>query len=446
VTALAIGALRLYEIGSLPVITGDAVRNLLYGVAVREWGVTAAGRPLADLSPDWLGVSWAHLPYNYPPLALAFFSLVAAISPTVFAAKFALTLVEAANAWLVSRVGESRALGLVYWASPASMWWVSREGQFEPLQSLFALAALAALPVSPLAAGVSLALAVQVKVTAVFLAPWLAHRAWRAGPRALGLVALGLALGLLPSTYAELRWSGVTNVLRFSAPLRYNPYFWSWTANVFSWNPGWLIFLDELASYSMLAALVTYSVRRRSAWSTAAPILFVVFCKSHSNVQFWYWLLLAPLLLPIEDRRWRFALVACVPLLDVSSTVSLLGTPIGEHGFRGADSVWFRYQVPRSADQSLEESPQIGSHFAGGPLRVVGARADERGLHDGAQDEVRERVDVALRGPGAEHVRDREPRARAEVLRVDLAPLLPADDRGAVDEQDALALRLTRGE
>ncbi len=345
--ALAIAVVRAFEIGALPVITGDVVRNLLYGVAVAEWGPASAAKPLAELSAGWAGASWAHLPYGYPPLALAFFALVAALSPTVFAAKLALTGIEAANSVLVARLTGSRWLGVAYWASPASLWWVSREGQFEPLQSLFTLLALLALPAAPVAAGVSLAAAVQVKVTALALAPWLAHRAWATGRRAAGQLALGFAVGLVPSLWAELAWGGVTNVLRFGAPLTYNPYYWSWAAPMFSWNPGWLIACDQLASWGVLAALVTYAVRARSAWSVTAPILFVLFCKTHSNVQFWYWLLFAPLCVPIEDRRWRLALIAAAPLLDVSSAVSLVGWPVGEHGFRGAASVFFAYEVPR---------------------------------------------------------------------------------------------------
>lgn len=345
--ALALAAIRAIQVETLPLITGDVVRNLLYGIAVREWGLGAAARPLADLSQAWRAASWSSLPYNYPPVTLAFFALVSAISPTVFFAKAVLTLVEAANGVLVARLTGSRPLGLLYWASPASIWWVSREGQFEPLQSLFSLLALLALPRFAFAAGVSLALAIQVKLTAVVLAPWIAHRCWRASPRALRLAALGFALGLLPSVYAELRWGALTNVLRFSAPLAYNPYYWNWTADMFSWNPGWLVFCDEVASYGMLAALVTYAIRTRGAWTVAAPIAFLALCKLHTNVQFWYFLLLAPLLVPIEDRRWRFALIAAVPLLDVGAAVSLLGTPIGQHGFHGTSSVVDRYEIPR---------------------------------------------------------------------------------------------------
>jgi hypothetical protein len=344
--AIAVAVIRVWQVQTLPIITGDVVRNLLYGLSVRERGFSALALPLVEIDPGWRGASWSRLPYNYPPVALAFFALVSAISPTVYAAKLALTGVEAANAALVGRLSRSRVLGLLYWASPASIWWVSREGQFEPLQSLFTLIALVALPRFAFASGVSLAFAIQVKLTAVALAPWLGWRCWKAGPRAARLAAVGLALGLLPSLYLELRYGALSNVFRFSSPLVYNPYYWNWTANMFSWNPGWLVLCDELASYGMLAALVTYAARARSAWSVAAPIAFLAFCKLHTNVQFWYFLLLAPLLVPIEDRRWRFALIAAVPLLDVGAAVSLLGNPIGQHGFHGTSSVFDAYASP----------------------------------------------------------------------------------------------------
>ena len=346
VLALGVAIWRLSLVESLPVITGDVVRNLLYGVGVSHWGVSAAASPLAALSPRWAGASWAHLPYSYPPLALAFFVTVASVSPTVYAVKLALTVVEAANAVLIARLGESRLLGLLYWCAPASLWWVSREGQFEPLQSLFSLLALWFAPSAPLAAGLCLAASIQVKVTALALVPWLAHRCLTSGRRSLALAAIGLAAGLLPSLGAELAYGGISNVFRFGAPLMYNPYYWNWTAPMFSWNPGWLVFCDEFASYAMLAALLAYAALRRSLWSTAAPIAFLVFCKVHTNVQFWYFLLLAPLLVPIEDRRWRFALIAAVPLLDVSAAVSLLWQPVGEHGYRGLPSVYATYEVP----------------------------------------------------------------------------------------------------
>jgi hypothetical protein len=345
--ALAIAAARLWQCTLLPVETGDVVRHLLYGVAVLELGPSAAGEPLAALSAAWTRASWSQLPYNYPPLALGFFTFVAALSPTVFAAKLALSALEAANAWLIARTCQSRVLGLLYGASPASIFWVSREGQFEPLQSFFALLAIFALARAPLASGFALGLAVWTKMTAAALLPWLVWRLWRAGRRELALGALGFALACVPAVALEVSHAGVSNVFRFSAPLVYNPYYWNWTADLFSWNPGWLVAVNQLASFGFVAALLALAWRSKEPLAYLAPLVFALFCKLHTNVQFWYWLFLPVLLAPIPEARARFALIAATPLVDVHAAVSLLWAPSGPPGFRGQSSVFARYLLPR---------------------------------------------------------------------------------------------------
>jgi len=342
----AVTALRVYECTLLPVETGDVVRNLLYGVAIGEHGLSAAGEPLREISIRWAGASWSNLPYNYPPTALAFFALIAAISPTVFAAKLALTALEATNAWLIHRLCDSRLLGLVYWASPASIWWVSREGQFEPLQTLLTLLSLLALARFPLLCGTALALAIAVKMTAAALVPWVAYNLWKSGRRALALAALGFALGSLPAIGAELAYGGISNVFRFSSPLVYNPYYWDWTAKMFSWNPRWLIVANQIASYGMLLALIALAVRSRDRLAFLAPIAFMLFCKLHTNVQFWYFVFLPALLIPIPEPRARFALIAACPLLDVRSALQLAFGPFSQRGYRGMRSVFDLYLPP----------------------------------------------------------------------------------------------------
>lgn len=342
----AVSALRLYECALYPAETGDLLRNLLYGVAVRDYGLAAAGLPLADISPAWAGVSWSNLPYNYPPAALAFFVGIASISPSMFAAKLALTALEAGNAWLIHRLCGSRWLGLVYWASPASIWWTSREGQFEAMQTTFTLLSLLALTRFPLLCGVGLALAIATKMTAAALLPWVAYEVWKSGSRALALAALGLVLGSLPALGVELHHGGVSNVFRFSSPLIYNPYYWDFTANMFSWNPIWLIVANQIASYGMLCALIALAVRSRDPLAFLAPIALVVFCKLHTNVQFWYFVYLPALLVPIPEPKSRFVLIAVCPLLDLRSTLQLLVRPLSRRAYRSARSVFDLYRPP----------------------------------------------------------------------------------------------------
>ena len=54
-------------------------------------------------------------------------------------------------------------------------------------------------------------------------------------------------------------------------------------------------------------------------------LLFVLAIKIHTNVQFWYFILWPAFILPISDRRVRWALWLATPLLDVGSTMALCG-------------------------------------------------------------------------------------------------------------------------
>jgi hypothetical protein len=346
VVVFAVATLRLHECGVLPTETGDIVRNVLYGVAAHADGIAVAAEPLTHLYPQWTGVAWARFPYNYPPVALAFFTLVASISPSVFAAKLALTLIEAINACLIGRLTRSVTLAVLYWASPLSIWWVSREGQFEPLQAMVVLLAIAAATSRPFVGGFSLALGVSTKVTAGALAPWLARETWSLGTRSRWSAASGVALGLAPLVAAQWLYGGVTNVARYSALLAYNPYYWNPLADRFTGNAPIFVAANEIASYGLLGILIALAIRSRDRLAYVAPIAFVAFCKLHGNVEFWYWLMLPAFLVPIPERRWRFALIALCPLIDLHAIVELVAGPIGPNRFAGLPSVFDLYAAP----------------------------------------------------------------------------------------------------
>jgi len=346
VAAALVAAWRAYECLALPVETGDIARNVLYGALAAQHGFAVAAHALTDLSGAWADISWARFPYSYPPVTLAFFTFVASVSPTIFAAKACLTALEAANAWMLARLGRNAWLGLAYWASPLSIWWVSREGQFEPLQNAFSLLALLLAGSLPLLAGVALALAISVKLTAAALLPWFALRLWRAGRRAAWLGLGGIALGFVPCVAAEFAWHGVSNVFRYGSLLTYNPYYWNPFADMFAWNTPLQVAADEFASYGMLAVLLLACVRARDLAARAgflAPIAFLVFCKLHGNVQFWYFLLLPTFLATVPDRRLRFALIALCPLLDLRGSAEALLGPFDQRTFHGLPSVFDRY-------------------------------------------------------------------------------------------------------
>ena len=169
---LSIAGLRFYYCTQLPVNTGDITRHIYYGLYTSQKGLSAAGMSLVELDPHISNVAFPFLPYNYPIITLLFFTLVAKLSPTIFCSKFLLTLIEAFNSLLIYKYSKERLLTLIYWASPISIWWVSHEGQFEPLQSIFVISALYMLQNKKPLAFILLSLAVQVKLTAILFLPY----------------------------------------------------------------------------------------------------------------------------------------------------------------------------------------------------------------------------------------------------------------------------------
>jgi hypothetical protein len=332
---VAVVAVRLNQCSRLTVNTADIVRHLLYGLVVASRGPVAAGSSLVELAPAWPPVPWAGVPYNYPPLALAFFTGVSSISATVFFAKLALTVVEAVNALLVARLTSSRWLGLLYLACPISIWWISREGQFEALQNLFALLALLALKKRPALAFAALALAIQVKLTAGALLPLLLVVAWREHRDRLPVCGLAFVAAFAPTVVAAAFYPVIHQVFAYSAPMTYNPYFWDFTrAEVFAWNPGWLIAANQLTSWGMAALLVVLAVRSESRIAYVAPLVWLAFLKLHGNVEFWYVVVFPTLVLPVAEPRARKALLLLWPLLDLRSAVQLI---LGPFGYIGPD-------------------------------------------------------------------------------------------------------------
>jgi hypothetical protein len=338
VLAAAVAALRLWYCTRTPVNTGDALRHLYYGLYVLARGWGAASLPLTVLSPDLGRVSFAQIPYNYPPVALGFFTALAAAWPTVFLVKLALTLLEAANAWMIGRLTQSPWLALIYWAAPTSIWWVSHEGQFEPLQTVLVLAALLALRRSKPLACALLALAIQVKLTAVLLLPWLVWSLRREDRRTRAAALAAFVAGGLPTLLALTRYDVLASILRTAGSLAYNPYWWNPFDRVMTWwNPGWLIAIDALVSWGALVYLVMRARRSSQPMAYAAPIAFLLLLKTSRLAQFWYAPLFAGFAAPIGDRRTRFWLLALWPLLDVYALAQMVGGPFG---YTMAASYW----------------------------------------------------------------------------------------------------------
>lgn len=341
---VAVAAYRLYECARLPLETGDIARHVLYGSATLQDGFAAAARPLTDYSPAWTGVSWSRFPYSYPPVAQAFFALVAFFSPTIFAAKLALTAIEACNAWLIRHITESPVLGLLYWASPLSIWWVSREGQFEPLQALFCLVALVASRKSPPIAGFALALAVLTKATGLALLPWVTWTIYSTGGlQGIRKLALGFLLPCIPAVIGEASYGALSNVFKYGTLLTFNPLYWNLKTEMFTGERPWQLILGQLGTYAYMSVLGWLAVASRTILPYFAALAFIAFCKTHQNIQYWYLLMLPTFIMTIPDRRARFALVALCPFLDLNSAFELFGYLRDQRTFFGLPSVFSRY-------------------------------------------------------------------------------------------------------
>ncbi|MFY9222627.1 MAG: hypothetical protein WAQ98_08155, partial [Blastocatellia bacterium] len=169
-----IGLLRFYYCCQTTINTGDTLRHISWGLIINEHGYLAINQNLVAFYPQLKFVAWNHLPFNYPILALVFDQIVTYIYPSLFCIKLVLTIVEFFNTLLVKKLTNNWLLTFFYWASPISIWWVSHEGQFEPLQNIFIFLALLFFANSSRKnlAYLILGLGVQAKLTAIFLLPY----------------------------------------------------------------------------------------------------------------------------------------------------------------------------------------------------------------------------------------------------------------------------------
>lgn len=319
------------------------MRQLRYAEAVMKYGPRAAGYAIGQFNSDWAQTTaWAGLPYLYPPLAFFFFVPIAAIWSTVFAAKLALTLIEAVNALLCWKITGKRWIAVLYFACPISIWYASREGQYEPVQNLLAMLAIYFLPTRlPLAIGL-LILAVQTKITSGALLPlFLYHivRQPRAGQIRCLIVA---AIACLPGLIALHYYPWITNLGK--APLPLNSYFWNpWGYKCSGAHLPELI-LHQTVSYLLLIILIAGLIRSNYRIAYVAPLLFIIFIKTFSNMMGWYMIVWVPLVLPIRERWVRTACLLVWPFMDIDALIygptTLAEKPLLDQIQRGMLSVF----------------------------------------------------------------------------------------------------------
>jgi hypothetical protein len=329
----SVAVLRVYYCTQLPAQTGDILRHMCYGAYVWKTGLSAAGSSLTELNPYLERVSWSGYPYNYPIMTLLFFAGLVKVSPTIFFAKLALTALEGLNSMLVYKYSRQPILALIYWSFPVSVWWVSHEGQFEPLQNFFVLCALVLLANRKSLSLCMLALAAQVKVTGILLLPYFLVDIKRKRPEGITAPLAAFGAGLLPTLIALFYYPAIRQVLSTGAMMRINQYYWNFLDySMFGGSMTLTVIFGQVASYGLLIVLVIsviiYTIKKKEVKSFIAPLSFILFCKISTIWQPWYFVLLLPFLLPIKNRKVRLGLFVATLFLDILSPIQIFAGPL----------------------------------------------------------------------------------------------------------------------
>lgn len=320
---VAVSFVRLYYCLHQAIFSQDMIRNIYYGEFVKDYGLKVAASPLMAFSAKFGDMAFSDIPYQYPVISLLFFTLLSFISPSAFLVKISLTLIEAVNSLLLYRLTKDRFLALLYWAAPLSIIWASQEGQFEPLQNLFVFAAFMMITRSSFWSFLLLALAVQVKISAILLLPWFIFRLHK--DKKLSVTVLsGFLTGFIPSLIAQLFFPSLQQIFTYSHMLLYNPYYWNFGATgIFTFRHAVFMPFNQIFSYGIVVVLIVFAVRSRAFLAYLAPLLFMLICKLHHNVNFWYPLVLPALLMPVEDRKQLRILFLLWIMLDFASVVEI---------------------------------------------------------------------------------------------------------------------------
>jgi hypothetical protein len=330
---------RLYLCLQPPITSSDLLRYIGFGKEFWKYGLTIYNYPAAHFVGTPYAQHWPRMHFIYPALSILFFALVSKIWPALFFGKLILTAVEGLNAFLIWKISDDRLLALLYYISPASLWWVSREGQYEPLLVLFGLTALYLLSRRPQWAYFNLALAIQTKYTPGFLLPYFLRKkiGWREG--------LFFIVGFIPSILFTLRSEYIFRI--------FTPGYMAANCNSYTWNifnadklcgtPFWLVVANAILTYGILILCLAFAIRSvlsPSKGSVLGPsrghrifeylglASFIVFLKSLSWAQFWYIPTIPLFALTIEEPRER-RLFFSLCLFEMAALYNLLIAPFG---------------------------------------------------------------------------------------------------------------------
>ena len=338
---------RLYLCLQPPLTSTDLLRYIGFGKEFWKYGLTIYNYPAGHFVGAPYAQHWPTMHFIYPALPILFFALVSKIWPALFFGKLVLTAIEGLNAFLIWKISDDRLLALLYYISPASLWWFSREGQYEPLLILFGLIALYFLSRHPQWAYLNLALAIQTKYTPGFLLPYSLMKkiGWREG--------LFFVIGFIPSILFTLRSEYIFRIFTPGyMPTNCNAYTWNiFDAEKLCGTPFWLVVANALLTYSILILCLVFAIRRVLPAPSATEgspskgrvlrlskvhqvseylglALIIVFLKSITWAQFWYIPTLPLFALTIEEPRER-RLFFSLCLFEMAAIHNLVIAPFG---------------------------------------------------------------------------------------------------------------------
>ena len=315
---ILIALLRSYLLARLPVNTTDISRHLIYGFYFSTGHWEVLGLSLKQINEAFSGITWSHLPFNYPLYAAVPFTLAQFLGGSIFAAKLLLTLCELFSSFLIYKLSGSRLMALIYWALPVSIWYVSGEAQFEPWQNLFILLSMFFLRRNIYLAIAAFIVAVQIKLFALALLPLILFEIYskRRETNFISLATILLAL-ILPGLLAEQQYSSWQNVFSYSQALDFNP----WHFYPSFWSYPKFISLTEVVWYQLFSALLLFYLAALFIKSTQkaiwlAPLIFLLFLKFSPNAQPWYLLTFAALLPYNRDSEHSLKLLVLIFLAE----------------------------------------------------------------------------------------------------------------------------------
>ncbi|MCB9029449.1 MAG: hypothetical protein H6619_00200 [Deltaproteobacteria bacterium] len=330
---LALGY-RVYACTEVPAVTSDLFRNLGWGSHFFEDSFSIYTKRDFSFKPEVWSFFGNNLIFFYPPVAGFLFWVLSFFGAGLFWAKLLFTSFDLIVAYLFKR-HVSLLAATLYFAAPASLWYSSHEGQFESLQVLMiTLMILSFINKRWLFSGLFFALGLQVKLSVLFVVPWLLYKII-VEREAIVRFVIGFLAGILPFLgFYLVEPMLLVNPLR-QGELAFNPYFYNpFEASRFLWVPSWLVY--SLALVTLLMLLVPFASKvktdnTKSSWISLSPYYsFILYLKSALRAQFWYPLVIPAFLFCIKEKKQLVHLIlALYFLLGIRGALFISGFEFG---------------------------------------------------------------------------------------------------------------------